>query len=228
MVRLWHGSLLLYPGSFRRSCFSHSKNLFPQYCGHSIMKPSFCLQSLFPSGIYSSFARSPGWEVYCGARTFTTGWGLLHLTSSLGYGNLRTTPWSGLMATSLQQNLYHMPRLPVLPLMPCPWGGCHCWLMPPQETSTLTTGLAQSLVGLTASFPGSWCTQVWLDLSKSFLVGDLISKIKLYPSTVFFCFTLSLHHWFLFFIELTCCKTIHSNLVWKKLSTSLSAISQIC
>ena len=42
---------------------------------------------------------------------------------------------------------------------PVPLAG-HCWPMPPQETIRQTdAGLAQSLVGVMASFPQSWCTQ---------------------------------------------------------------------
>ena len=62
---LWgHCSFLWGPG-VQKVLFVPSKSLFPQCSGTSVIK------SLWPSksdslGVFSAFARSPGWEVCCG------------------------------------------------------------------------------------------------------------------------------------------------------------------
>ena len=48
----------------------------------------------------------------------------------------------------------------------------HCWLMPQQETLKHSKAvLIQSLVGVTAPFPQSWCTQGFVCALQASLVG---------------------------------------------------------
>ena len=61
-------SFLLDPG-VHEVLFVPSKNLFPQFCGSSVIK------SHLPSkpdslGVLNSFARSPDWEICCGSYNF--------------------------------------------------------------------------------------------------------------------------------------------------------------
>ena len=63
------GSLLLSPGTwYTQGFFVPSKSLFPQSCVSSI---SSVIKSHWPPesnspGVFSPFARSPGWEICCG------------------------------------------------------------------------------------------------------------------------------------------------------------------
>ena len=91
------------------------ESLFPQFCRHSIMK-SCCPSKSVSLGISSSFARPPGWEVCCGARTFTTDWGLFLYNCLPVCGSSPGWLHGGANGYLLQQNLCHVPCLPVLPL----------------------------------------------------------------------------------------------------------------
>ena len=59
------GSLLFSPG-VHKVLLVPSKSLFPQSCVSSVIKSHWPPKSNF-LGVLSSFARSPGWEIYCGS-----------------------------------------------------------------------------------------------------------------------------------------------------------------
>ena len=61
------GTLLLSPESWCAQGFSvHSKSLFPQSYGSSVIKSPWLLKSN-SLGVLSPFARFPGWEISCGS-----------------------------------------------------------------------------------------------------------------------------------------------------------------
>ena len=66
-----HCSFLLGPGG-HKVLFVPSKSLFPQSCVKSVIKSHWPPKSN-SLGVLSPFARSPGWEIYCGSRNFLNG-----------------------------------------------------------------------------------------------------------------------------------------------------------
>ena len=66
---LWgYCSFLLEPGA-HRVLFVPSMHLFPQSCVSSVIKSHWPPKSN-SLGILSSFARYPGWEIFCGSYNF--------------------------------------------------------------------------------------------------------------------------------------------------------------
>ena len=62
-------SFLLGPGA-HNVLFVPSKSLLTQSCGSSVIK-SHWPSKVYSLGVLSPSARSPGWEISCGPRTFT-------------------------------------------------------------------------------------------------------------------------------------------------------------
>ena len=66
---LWcHCSFLLGPGAHKVLSVP-CKSLFPQSCGSSAIKSHWPSKSN-SLGVLSPFARSPGWEIWCGSQNF--------------------------------------------------------------------------------------------------------------------------------------------------------------
>ena len=77
----------------------------------------------------------------------------------------------------------------------------NCWPMPPQETFKHSkAGLAQTLVGVTAPFPGSWCAWGFVCTLQASLAGMRFdSKCNCAPPTILLELLLYLWTWDIFF-----------------------------
>ena len=111
----------------------------------------------------------------------------------------------------------------------CPRGGPLLTHTSTGDPQTLTAGLAQSLVGLTASFPGSWCTQGLSCALQELLVGRRFDfKLDCVPPTVFLQLHLFPCAWGFFFwrVPTSFCRWLFAILVFlqKKLSACPSTL----
>ena len=114
-----HCSFIL--GPLHRSCLCPPRiSVSPVLWTFYIMK-SCCPSKSVSLEISSSSARSPGWEVCCSARTFTTDWGFLLYNCPLVCG-LPPGLHGGANGYLLQQNLCHASQY-CCRQCPCPRGG---------------------------------------------------------------------------------------------------------
>ena len=150
---LWgHCCFLLGPGA-HKILFVPSKSLFPQSYGSSVIKSHWPSKSN-SLGIFSSFTRSPGWEICCGALEFSQqcenffGIIILQFVGPLPSGSMVE-----LMAISFKRTYATGSASQIhCSQSPCPHSRPlltqACWPVPPQETLKLSkAGLTQSLVG---------------------------------------------------------------------------------
>ena len=124
-----------------------------------------------------------------GPKTFATVRELLWYNYSAVCGSSAQWLYSGAHGDHPQEDLGHMPCLPGL-LQPAPlslWQATAdpCLCRRPSNTPR-QIDLAQSLVEVTAPFPGSWCTQGFVCTLQTFLVCMRFDfKCDCTPPTVF-------------------------------------------